>query len=291
MLVTVPVFVAVNDSSGAPVARAAIVAKLSQPEVYMGYVIPVEVAAITDDNGTAVLNLWPNVLGVTQSVYDIKIIPPSGKNLRLTATIPNRACTLAEVADVPPYPGKTDGQLASELAVAAADNAGASAAAAAESAAQAEEAEATVMRTLKHIGDEPPTDLVPGREWFNAANGRTYVWYVADGQGAWVEGYAAIVLATPDQAGATFDPSTLGTVDGITDPAAVNFLIEQGGIAYRITAAQMLSELGVEAVQLPAAGPLARTDIVTIVQGGGIEKQTTLEAVATAVDRINKGLL
>lgn len=154
-LTTVNVTVVAYDQNGHTMANARVTAKLSGPDVSsQGHILPEELKAVTNTNGVAVLALWPNELGSTQTYYDISITnPDTGKKQKLTATIPNAHCTLRDVADLPPYPGKTDGQLATDAAVAAvapavsariaAENAAAAAAASA-GAAQASAAAANV---------------------------------------------------------------------------------------------------------------------------------------------------
>lgn len=121
MLTTVNVTVKAADQNGAPLAGATITAKLNSLEVSsQSYVVPDQVEGIADAQGIAVLPLWPNELGTTQSQYDFRIVDAiTGKAQRLTATIPNADCNLHEIADLPQYEGKTDGQLAVDAAVAA----------------------------------------------------------------------------------------------------------------------------------------------------------------------------
>lgn len=100
----------VNDSvGGEPIEGAIVTATLSSFEIYEGYVVPQKVEAITDANGEATLDLWPNELGSVESYYDIKITG-NGKSLKTTAVIPNLpAVDLHTVASLPPYEGQTDG--------------------------------------------------------------------------------------------------------------------------------------------------------------------------------------
>ena len=146
MLPTCAVSCTVHDQAGRPEVGATVTARLSSYEVYQGYVVPEVVTATTDAYGVCVLNLWPNQLGAVESLYNITITPTAGRALRTTATVPNQSSAqLHLIAELPPYEGKTDGQLildeavaAGAVAVAKAAEAGASATAAAGSASSAE---------------------------------------------------------------------------------------------------------------------------------------------------------
>ena len=141
-LPTCAVLCSVFDDAGNPVAGATITAKLNQFEVYGGYVVPMDVSGTTDSTGTCTLNLWPNALGSTESMYAVKIVSPNGKTLRTSAVVPHTtSANLHQIAELPAYDGKTDGQLiltdavtAGATAVSAATAASGSATAAAGSA-------------------------------------------------------------------------------------------------------------------------------------------------------------
>lgn len=100
----------VRDSEGGePVAGAKIVATLSGFEVAGGYVAPRRVEATTDVEGIAILNLWPNEQGSTESFYKI-VIQANGRAVKTTAVVPNvETVDLHMIAELPPYPGKPDG--------------------------------------------------------------------------------------------------------------------------------------------------------------------------------------
>lgn len=122
MATTVNVLVKATDQNNGPVANARVTAKLSHDDIdaTYGYIVPEEIVGTTDASGQVTLALWPNELGSTSSYYDFKITnPDTAKTIRLTATIPNSDCQLHLVADLPPYPGKSDGQLVIDAAVAA----------------------------------------------------------------------------------------------------------------------------------------------------------------------------
>lgn len=119
-LTTCAVVAHVFDQDGSPVAGATITATLNRYEVYQGYVVPDQVEATTDLNGAATLHLWPNQLGATESLYKIVITSTNGKTLRTLASVPNvSTANLWEIAELPAYPGKTEGQLMLDAAVAA----------------------------------------------------------------------------------------------------------------------------------------------------------------------------
>ena len=120
MLPTCRVHCAIFDNDGAPIEGAAVTAALNRFEVYQGYVVPDLETATTDADGTCTLALWPNALGATASSYAVKIVAPNGRTQRLTVTVPNVAdANLHEIANLPPYEGKPDGQLIIDAAVAA----------------------------------------------------------------------------------------------------------------------------------------------------------------------------
>ena len=120
MLPTCRVHCAVFDNDGSPISGAVVTARLDRFEVYQGYVVPDIETATTDATGACVLALWPNALGATASSYAVKIVAPNGRTQRLTATVPDVAdANLHEIAGLPPYEGKPDGQLIIDAAVAA----------------------------------------------------------------------------------------------------------------------------------------------------------------------------
>ncbi|MDO9053854.1 MAG: hypothetical protein Q7U37_08005, partial [Gallionella sp.] len=114
---TVPVTVTIADQNGSVLAGAKISAILTRDEVYGGFVVPNQVVATTNASGIAVLNLFPNQLGTQGSQYIFKIVSSSGKALSLTGTVPNAACNLENIVNMPAYSGKPDGQLAIDAAI------------------------------------------------------------------------------------------------------------------------------------------------------------------------------
>lgn len=99
---TVNVTVEANDQQGNPMAHAVVVAKLNRDDMdpNTGYVAPEEIIVDADENGIAILKLWPNVRGNRGSKYKFQIInPDTGVPLRLMATIPDEDCILHKIAD------------------------------------------------------------------------------------------------------------------------------------------------------------------------------------------------
>jgi len=132
---TCAVLCRVNGQDGNPEPGATVVARLNQYEVYNGYVIPERTQAVTDENGECILELWPNQLGATESMYNILISSTDNTRETMTAVVPNTAtANLHEIAILPAYPGKNDGELILDAAVAAVAPAAASASEAAASA-------------------------------------------------------------------------------------------------------------------------------------------------------------
>lgn len=123
--------------AGQPIAAARISARLNRPDIAMaaGYVAPAMVTAVTDINGLATLNLWPNALGAQASQYLVDVVTQAGDYWRVTATVPDAAnADLEIISTLPTYPGKSDQQVALEAVQGYAAQAASSATAAAASA-------------------------------------------------------------------------------------------------------------------------------------------------------------
>ncbi len=103
---TVPVTLTAADQNGNAVAGARIKATLDATEVYQGFVVPETVETFADAAGRAVLQLWPNALGVAGSRYRVQAWnPDTGKRfLDAIALVPNNACNLHEILVQEPYP-------------------------------------------------------------------------------------------------------------------------------------------------------------------------------------------
>ncbi len=116
---TVNVSVHIEDAAGNAVLGVKVNAKLNRTEIDagIGYVIPEFTTVITDASGNATLVIWPNALGSTESSYEITMVDPNTRGITaFTATIPNNNVNLWDVADLPVYPGKSDGEIAVAIA-------------------------------------------------------------------------------------------------------------------------------------------------------------------------------
>jgi microcystin-dependent protein len=110
----------VYTQDGDPEKDAIVSAKLNRYEVYQGHVVPELMTATTDASGLAVLSLWPNELGSTESSYKVTIQPVGKRSLTVYAVVPLAVeANLSDIATLPVYEGKPDGQLGVELANAA----------------------------------------------------------------------------------------------------------------------------------------------------------------------------
>jgi len=90
---TCAVSVTVNHL-GEPYSRALVTARRHKNAAeefpfYPGYRPPEVTSVETDINGTAVLNLWPNALGVYDSIYEVTFHPRSVLGKRLWIYVPN----------------------------------------------------------------------------------------------------------------------------------------------------------------------------------------------------------
>lgn len=106
-MITVPVTCLAYDQQGNLVVGAVYTATLNRTEIYQGLIVPESVTATADSNGVAVLNLWPNALGVNSSMYTVKAInPDTGKDFlkNVTILVPNSACNLHQIIVSEPYP-------------------------------------------------------------------------------------------------------------------------------------------------------------------------------------------
>jgi hypothetical protein len=110
-----------TDQNGLPVARARITATLVRTEIDAGFVAPRPTAAVADDDGVAVLSLWPNALGVAGSTYKVVgINPATGREfINALISVPNSDCNLHEILIQAPFPPVS----ASERALVAAQGA------------------------------------------------------------------------------------------------------------------------------------------------------------------------
>lgn len=134
-LPTVPVTCVANDQGGNPVAGAQFTFELVRKgvnnrvsritELYNGLVAPEVMEAIAGPDGTVVINLFPNALGVKGSQYRVTAINPDDGEMFLSglATIPNAPTALHLVMELEPLPPLNDVQVAQAAALASANTA------------------------------------------------------------------------------------------------------------------------------------------------------------------------
>ena len=127
---TVPVTCIASDNGGNPVVGAIFRAELDKTETYQGYVVPETVEAIAGADGIAILNLWPNTLGVSGSLYRVVAFNPDNrlKFLDTKVSVPDSPCNLHEIATTAPPPAldaALQAMLAAQAAVLAAQEAAA----------------------------------------------------------------------------------------------------------------------------------------------------------------------
>lgn len=103
---TIEVTCTAHDQNGNPIVGGRITARLDRTETYQGFVVPEKVEVITNDQGIAILNLWPNELGSAGSSYRIQAWnPDTGKKyLDAMAVVPNLHCKLEDIVALEPYP-------------------------------------------------------------------------------------------------------------------------------------------------------------------------------------------
>lgn len=94
------------NQSGAAVPGAQVTARLDRTEIYQGMVVPKEVSAVADVNGIALLQLWPNALGVNGSRYRVTAVDPSTglRFLDWNVSVPETDCLLHNIFSQAPYP-------------------------------------------------------------------------------------------------------------------------------------------------------------------------------------------
>lgn len=79
----VPVSVLLEDAEGRAIPGAVVTAKLSAPIIGAAIVSPGAVSETTDANGTCVLHLIPNSVGIKPTTYTFQIaVPNQFKRLR-----------------------------------------------------------------------------------------------------------------------------------------------------------------------------------------------------------------
>lgn len=138
---TVPVTVTLAAQDGTPYEGVTVRARLSKNEVYEGIVISSQEEAVTDENGVAVLDLFPNApsptgLGTQGTTYRFTAAIPGGRALNVNARVPNEACRLENILVGDEVGSLSDAELALLQAQSAVTTAATSASAAAQSAQQ-----------------------------------------------------------------------------------------------------------------------------------------------------------
>lgn len=107
-----------HGQDGEPEPGASFEFRLNRYEVYEGFVVPEIMRGVADETGSCVLDLWPNQLGTTESVYDVTMRSTTGKTQRITASVPSETtANLHDIAMLPPYPGKPDFQAQMDAAI------------------------------------------------------------------------------------------------------------------------------------------------------------------------------
>jgi hypothetical protein len=101
VLTVVPVKVTAKRADGTPIANAKVRFTLTVPDTDGQLVVPTRYAGVTDVNGEATLNVWPNTRGVNGSQYRVEI---TGEGLAFNglATVPEYACNLHEILTLQP---------------------------------------------------------------------------------------------------------------------------------------------------------------------------------------------
>lgn len=110
---TVQVTCTLHSENGSPLYKnVQVIAVLSHLEKDEGLVVPKETYAIPDENGVAILNLFPNELG-TESSYYTFYIKQYTSNLHTidNVVVPNADCNLWEIVELDPYPLRNAGDI------------------------------------------------------------------------------------------------------------------------------------------------------------------------------------
>jgi hypothetical protein len=214
---------------GLPEVGATITAKLNQYEVYQGHIVVAETSAVTDADGLAVLPLWPNELGSTESAYKVKIQPVGKNSLTVYAVVPLAvSANLFEIATLPVYDGKPDGQLGVELAnvaIAAANAAAGSAATSATTASQQAVISTTKAVEASEFAGEAST--FAGSASTSAGNAATQVGLATTQAGI---ATAQAVISTDKAAEAAASAATFNSALYVQKANIVGTVSESGGV-------------------------------------------------------------
>ena len=98
---TVNVTVVIFSQDGNAVKNISVKAVLSSVEKYNGMIVADNVTSSTDAAGTAILVLFPNVLGTNNTYYRFYIHNPSnGQTTIVKAEVPNNDCNLWDIGAI-----------------------------------------------------------------------------------------------------------------------------------------------------------------------------------------------
>lgn len=100
----VPVTCVAHTQDGASITGARFTFTLTNTEIYNGFVVPRRFEGTTDDTGTVVIGVFPNALGMKESMYAVVAVDNQGRRfLDGRAVIPAAACDLIDVVDLAAY--------------------------------------------------------------------------------------------------------------------------------------------------------------------------------------------
>ena len=99
---TVNVTVNVTDQAGNAVRAALVTAQLSRLDFYQDQIVdPIPQTTTTDNDGMAVLSVFPNTLGLVNSYYQFKAEDTDGKIIfKVNGTVPDHDVNLLDIIDV-----------------------------------------------------------------------------------------------------------------------------------------------------------------------------------------------
>jgi hypothetical protein len=193
---TQPVTVRLADFGGPSIAGVRVTARMSEVDrTATGIFVSTEpVTAVTDADGVAVLQCFPNAvapagLGTRGTTTEFTASMPRSRPLRVQAAVPNVPCNLTDI-QIDEAVGLNAAQLALQQAQAAASAAEISADA-------AEQAQATTLGIVPYVGPAAPPGAVDAREWFNTTNGRRYIRYNDGTSVQWVEAGSVAYIDDP----------------------------------------------------------------------------------------------
>lgn len=215
------------DQQGLAAAKARIQFRLTATEIIDGIVAPEMLELTADENGVAVFDLVPNVLGVNGTQYQVRAWnPDTGKKfIDGLCTVQDQDSELHDILFSDPPPTVDVAQQAVVAAQGYALSAGASAvasAASAQASAQSNQSainsaaaaatsesnaanskvaaaasEAMALRVLPVRSATPPPNPLEGGEWIHSITGRKYTWVIDADSSQWVEVDAAMVVDNP----------------------------------------------------------------------------------------------